>query len=120
VARLILVVLTLCAAGEVDGARAKRQPGAEQEPLGAIPVPPIQDPQQVALVKRPFYDEYLSHDNTRICNSRPRHNDNGATALSLSRIRQAIELVMVRSRPPMSLRRILGDPSSSKLTARWR
>jgi hypothetical protein len=48
------------------------------------------------------------------------HRLPGASALSLSRRGWAIELIMDRSRPLMNQRHILGDPSTSKLAARWR
>lgn len=77
IARLILVVLTLCAA-EMSIAQAPAPPRADQEPITPIPPPPVQDPRQVALGDQLFHDPRLSHDNTRSCNSCHDTSTNGA------------------------------------------
>jgi cytochrome c peroxidase len=82
IARLILVVLTLCAAGTSLGQAPAPQPRANQEPITPIPLPPVQDPQQVALGDRLFHDPRLSHDNTRSCNSCHDLSTNGASAIN--------------------------------------
>jgi cytochrome c peroxidase len=63
IARLILVVLTLCVAGSSIAQAPAPQPRADQEPITPIPLPPVQDPRQVALGDRLFHDPRLSHDN---------------------------------------------------------
>jgi cytochrome c peroxidase len=82
IARLILVVLALCAAGWSIAQAPAPQPRADQEPITPIPSPPAQDPRQVALGDRLFHDPRLSHDNTRSCNSCHDTSTNGATAIS--------------------------------------
>ena len=82
IARLILVVLTLCAAGTSLGQAPAPQPRANQEPITPIPLPPVQDPRQVALGDRLFHDPRLSHDNTRSCNSCHDLSTNGASAIN--------------------------------------
>jgi hypothetical protein len=56
IARLILVVLTLCGAGASIAQAPPPQPRADQEPITPIPPPPVQDPRQVALGDRLFHD----------------------------------------------------------------
>jgi cytochrome c peroxidase len=80
IACLILVVLTLCAAGRSIAQVPVAQPRADQEPITPIPLPPIQDPRQVALGDRLFHDPRLSHDNSRSCNSCHDTSTNGASA----------------------------------------
>src|ERR1700722_13674740 len=80
IARLILVVLTLCVAGSSIAQAPAPQPRADQEPITPIPPPPAQDPRQVALGDRLFHDARLSHDNTRSCNSCHDTSTNGASA----------------------------------------
>ena len=80
IACLILVVLTLCAAGRSIAQAPIPQPRADQEPITPIPPPPAQDPRQVALGDRLFHDTRLSHDNTRSCNSCHDTSTNGASA----------------------------------------
>ena len=79
IARLILVVLTLCAAGWSTAQAPAPQPRADQEPITPIPLPPVQDPRQVGLGDRLFHDPRLSHDNTRSCNSCHDTSTNGAS-----------------------------------------
>ena len=69
IARLTLVVLTLCAAGWSIAQAPAPQPRADQEPITPIPPPPAQDPRQVALGDRLFHDPRLSRDNSRSCTS---------------------------------------------------
>ena len=78
-ARLILVVLTLCAGGWSLAQEPAPQPRPDQEPITPIPPPPVQDPRQVALGDRLFHDPRLSHDNARSCNSCHDTSTNGAT-----------------------------------------
>jgi cytochrome c peroxidase len=80
IARPLLVVLTLCAAGTSIAQAPAPQSRAEQEPITPIPAPPVQDPRQVALGDRLFHDPRLSHDNTRSCNSCHDTSTNGASA----------------------------------------
>src|SRR5271163_1797619 len=82
IARLILVVLTLCAAGGSIAQAPAPQPRADQEPITPIPLPPVQDPRQVALGDRLFHDPRLSHDNTRSCNSCHDISTNGASPIN--------------------------------------
>src|ERR1700691_2553606 len=82
IARLILVVLTLCAAGTSLGQAPVPQPRANQEPITPIPLPPVQDPRQVALGDRLFHDPRLSHHNTRSCNSCHDLSTTGASAIN--------------------------------------
>src|ERR1700751_5156777 len=79
IARLILVVLTLCVAGSSIAQAPAPQPRADQAPITPIPLPPVQDPRQVALGDRLFHDASLSHDNTRSCNSCHDTSTNGAS-----------------------------------------
>jgi cytochrome c peroxidase len=82
-ARLILVVLTLCAAGWSIAQAPAPQPRADQEPITPIPSPPPgEDPRRVALGDRLFHDSRLSHDNARSCNSCHDTSTNGASAAS--------------------------------------
>ena len=92
IARLILVVLTLCAAGRSIAQEPALQPRADQEPITPIPPPPVQDPRQVALGNRLFHDPRLSHDNTLSCNSCHDLATNGASASRPSPTPGAIEL----------------------------
>src|ERR1700683_3027303 len=69
IARLLLIVLTLCVRGPSVGQAPAPQPRADQEPITPIPLPPVQDPRQVALGDRLFHDPRLSPDNTHSCNS---------------------------------------------------
>lgn len=78
-ARLILVVLTLCAAGWAIAQAPEPQPRPDQEPITPIPPVPAQDPRQVALGDRLFHDTRLSRDNTRSCNSCHDTSTNGAS-----------------------------------------
>jgi cytochrome c peroxidase len=80
IACLILVVLTLCAAGRSIAQAPAPQPRADQEPITPIPLPPVQDPRQVALGDRLFHDPRLSGDNSRSCNSCHDTSMNGASA----------------------------------------
>jgi cytochrome c peroxidase len=80
IARLLLVVLTLCVAGTSVGQAPAPQPRADEEPITPIPLPPVQDPRQVALGDSLFHDPRLSHDNTRSCNSCHDLSTNGASA----------------------------------------
>jgi cytochrome c peroxidase len=80
IACLILVVLTLCAAGRSIAQAPAPQPRADQEPITPIPLPPVQDPRQVALGDRLFHDPRLSGDNSRSCNSCHDTSTNGASA----------------------------------------
>ena len=80
IACLILVVLTLCAAGRSIAEAPASQPRADREPITPIPLPPVQDPRQVALGDRLFRDPRLSHDNSRSCNSCHDTSTNGASA----------------------------------------
>ena len=80
IARLVLIVLTLCTAGQSTGQAPASQPRADQEPITPIPLPQGQDPRQVALGDRLFHDPRLSHDNTRSCNSCHDTSTNGAAA----------------------------------------
>ena len=82
IARLILVILTLCAAGWSIAQAPTPQPLPDQEPITPIPPPPIQDPRQVALGDRLFHDPRLSHDNSRSCNSCHDTSTNGASAIN--------------------------------------
>jgi cytochrome c peroxidase len=81
-ARLILVVLTLCAAGWSMAQAPAAQPRPDQEPITPIRPVPAQDPRQVALGDRLFHDPRLSHDNTRSCNSCHDTSTNGASAIN--------------------------------------
>jgi hypothetical protein len=92
IARLILVVLTLCAAGWSTAQAPAPQPRANQEPITPIPLPPVQDPRQVALGDRLFHDARLSHDNTRSCNSCHDTSTNGASVSPPDSRAGAIEL----------------------------
>jgi cytochrome c peroxidase len=92
IARLILVVLTLCAAGRSIAQAPAPQLRADQEPITPIPLPPVQDPRQVALGDRLFHDPRLSHDNTRSCNSCHDTSTNGASASRQNSTPGAIEL----------------------------
>jgi cytochrome c peroxidase len=92
VARLLLVVLTLCVAGTSVGQAPAPQPRADQEPITPIPVPPVQDPRQVALGDRLFHDPRLSHDNTRSCISCHDLSTNGASAGRPKSTSGAVEL----------------------------
>jgi cytochrome c peroxidase len=80
IARLILLVPFLCAAGSSIAQAPTLRPRAEQEPIAPIPPPPAQDPRQVALGDRLFHDPRLSHDNTRSCNSCHDTATNGGNA----------------------------------------
>jgi cytochrome c peroxidase len=80
IACLIVVALTLCAAGGALAQAPAPQPRADQEPITPIPPPPVQDPRQVALGDRLFHDTRLSHDNSRSCNSCHDTSTNGASA----------------------------------------
>jgi cytochrome c peroxidase len=80
IARLVLIVLTLCAAGQSIAQAPASQRRADQEPITPIPLPQVQDPRQVALGDRLFHDPRLSHDNTRSCGSCHDTSTNGATA----------------------------------------
>ena len=80
IARLIVVVLTLCAAGWSIAQAPAQVPRAEQEPITPIPPPPVHDPRQVGLGDRLFHDLRLSYENTRSCNSCHDTSTNGATA----------------------------------------
>jgi cytochrome c peroxidase len=80
IACLILVVLTLGAAGKSIAQAPAPQPRADQEPITPIPPPPAQDPRQVALGDRLFHDPRLSGDNSRSCNSCHDTSTNGASA----------------------------------------
>jgi cytochrome c peroxidase len=92
IARLILVVLTLCVAGSSIAQAPAPQPRAAQEPITPIPLPPVQDPRQVALGDRLFHDARLSHDNTRSCNSCHDTSTNGASVSPPDSRAGAIEL----------------------------
>jgi cytochrome c peroxidase len=92
IARLILVVLTLCVAGSSIAQAPAPQPRADQEPITPIPLPPVQDPRQVALGDRLFHDPRLSHDNTRSCNSCHDTSTNGASVSPPDSTAGAIEL----------------------------
>ena len=92
IARLILVVLTLCAAGRSIAQEPALQPRADQEPITPIPPPPVQDPRQVALGDRLFHDPRLSHDNTLSCNSCHDLATNGASASRPNPTPGAVEL----------------------------
>src|ERR1700722_14778314 len=80
IARLILVVLTLCASGKSIAQAPAPQPRADQEPITPIPLPPVQDPRQVALGDRLSHHPRLSGDNSRSCNSCHDISTNGAGA----------------------------------------
>jgi cytochrome c peroxidase len=80
IACLILVVLTLCAAERSIAQAPAPQPRADQEPITPIPLPPVQDPRQVALGDRLFHDPRLSRDRSRSCNSCHDTSTNGASA----------------------------------------
>jgi cytochrome c peroxidase len=80
IACLILVVLTLGAAGKSIAQAPAPQPRADQEPITPIPPPPAQDPRKVALGDRLFHDPRLSGDNSRSCNSCHDTSTNGASA----------------------------------------
>src|SRR6202167_4337152 len=82
IARLLLIVLTLCVAGTSVAQAPAPQPRADQEPITPIPPPPAQDPRQVALGDRLFHDPRLSHDNTRSCNSCHETSTNGASEIN--------------------------------------
>jgi cytochrome c peroxidase len=82
IACLILVVLTLCAAAGSIAQAPAPQPRADQEPITPIPLPPVQDPRQVALGDRLFHDPRLSGDNSRSCNSCHDVPTNGASAIN--------------------------------------
>jgi cytochrome c peroxidase len=92
IARLLLVVLTLCVAGTSLGQAPAPQPRADQEPITPIPLPPVQDPRQVALGDRLFHDPRLSHDNTRSCISCHDLSTNGASAGRPKSTSGAVEL----------------------------
>jgi cytochrome c peroxidase len=92
IACLILVVLTLCAAGRSIAQAPVPQPRADQEPITPIPPPPAQNPRQVALGDRLFHDPRLSHDNSRSCNSCHDTSTNGASASPPNTTPGAIEL----------------------------
>jgi cytochrome c peroxidase len=85
IARLILVVLIVCAAGWSIAQAPAPQPRADQEPITPIPSPPVQDPRQVALGDRLFHDPRLSHDNTLSCNSCHDISTNGASPINGAR-----------------------------------
>jgi cytochrome c peroxidase len=78
IARLIRVVLILCAAGSSVANPPPTQWRLGQEPITPIPPAPIQDPRQVALGDRLFHDPRLSHDHTVSCNSCHDMATNGA------------------------------------------
>src|SRR5271168_3939770 len=80
IARLVLVVLTLCAAGRSMAQAPAPPPRAGQEPITPIPHPPVQDPRLVALGDRLFHDPRLSHENSRSCGSCHDLSTNGASA----------------------------------------
>jgi cytochrome c peroxidase len=82
IARLTLLVLTLCASGWSIAQAPAPQPRADQEPITPIPPPPVQDPRQVALGERLFHDPRLSRDNTRSCNSCHDISTNGASSIN--------------------------------------
>jgi cytochrome c peroxidase len=82
IARLVLVVLTVCAAGWSIAQGPAPQPRADQEPITPIPPPPVEDPRQVALGDRLFHDPRLSHDNTLSCSSCHDISTNGASPIS--------------------------------------
>src|ERR1700761_4315950 len=92
IARLILVVLIVCAAGWSIAQAPAPQPRADEEPITPIPLPPVQDPRQVALGDRLFHDPRLSHDNTRSCNSCHDTSTNGASVSPPDSTAGAIEL----------------------------
>ena len=92
IARLLLVVLTLCVAGTSVAQAPAPQPRADQEPITPIPLAPVQDPRQVALGDRLFHDPRLSHDNTRSCNSCHDLSTNGASASRPDSTPGAVEL----------------------------
>ena len=64
IARLILVVLTLCFARS-SIAEAPTLPRADQEPMTPAQPLPAQDPRQVAPGPLLFYDTRLSHNDNR-------------------------------------------------------
>jgi cytochrome c peroxidase len=90
--RLILVVLALSAAERSIAQTPAPQPHADQEPIPPIPLPPLQDPRQVALGDRLFHDPRLSHNNIRSCNSCHDTSTNGASASLPNTTPSAIEL----------------------------
>jgi cytochrome c peroxidase len=92
IARLLLIVLTLCVAGTSVAQAPAPQPRADQEPITPIPLPPVQDPRQVALGDRLFHDPRLSHDNTRSCNSCHDLSTNGTSATRPNSTPGAVEL----------------------------
>jgi cytochrome c peroxidase len=93
IARLVLIVLILCAAGGSIAEGPAPQPRADQEPITPIPFPPVQNPRQVALGARLFHDPRLSHNNTRSCNSCHDTSTNGATASRPSGVKLNIPTV---------------------------
>jgi cytochrome c peroxidase len=79
IARLILAVVTFCAAEWSVAQAPAPQPRPDQEPITPIPAPPVQNPRQVELGERLFHDPRLSHDNTRSCNTCHDVSTNGAS-----------------------------------------
>jgi cytochrome c peroxidase len=75
-------VLILCGSGASIAQAPTPQPRADQEPITPIPLPPVQDPRQVALGDRLFHDPRLSHDNTHSCNSCHDTSTNGASPIN--------------------------------------
>jgi cytochrome c peroxidase len=57
-------------------------PHAGEEPIVAIPAPPVEDQRRVSLGELLFQDPRLSHDNTRSCGSCHHISTNGASAMA--------------------------------------
>src|SRR5271157_6537330 len=80
--RRVWLLLIVLYAGAVVPAYAQvpdLQRPAAREPITPIPLPPVQDPRQVALGDRLFHDRRLSHNNARSCASCHDTGTNGAT-----------------------------------------
>jgi cytochrome c peroxidase len=95
IARPSLIALTLWLAGPSIAQAPAPQRRADQEPITPIPLPPVQDPRQVALGDRLFHDPRLSHDNTRSCNSCHDTSTNGASAPGATRCASELNIPTV-------------------------
>jgi hypothetical protein len=80
IARLILVILTLCAAGIAQGPNVSPEPTKSPSCRSLFRESKIRSRWRSATAR--FHDRHLSHDNTRICNSRHDTSTMGTSALS--------------------------------------